>query len=253
MSLPFTIHRTLHVGPNYDPAEANPYYKPTCIGPLPPYRFPVWPHWDPNIATLQQICASEQYGGFQRGPGGPARTANVYCIPPTDPELSQAGMIVVDGNIHEAHLGETVASSRLFLYCKYRCFCNHGNEDATMKPPAYVRRPYSIYKNSYHHGEVRIDDLNIYDQHRNQPELEFAITRDERPIVAIQNFDQYILQIDPSAISRIQSQDIAMWPGNQITCRDGDLPDFDLPPPYTMTDFQSIQELCAVEWSDGNP
>ena len=41
-----------------------------------------------------------------------------------------------------------------------------------------------------------------------------------------------------------------MDPANNITC-DGDLPSFPLPPPYLVSDFQSPQELCAVQWAGG--
>ncbi|KAI4201001.1 MAG: hypothetical protein LQ350_003570 [Teloschistes chrysophthalmus] len=37
---------------------------------------------------------------------------------------------------------------------------------------------------------------------------------------------------------------------NYIECR-GDLPQFPLPPPYQMSDFDNLQQLCAVQWAGG--
>lgn len=38
--------------------------------------------------------------------------------------------------------------------------------------------------------------------------------------------------------------------GNYITC-EGDLPSFPLPNPYPVSDFESPQKLCAVQFSGG--
>ena len=44
---------------------------------------------------------------------------------------------------------------------------------------------------------------------------------------------------------------VSMAAGNEIECR-GPLPDYQLPLPYHTSDFENLQQMCAVEWSGGN-
>jgi hypothetical protein len=236
---------------NTDPAEANPFYNITCLGPRPPHQFPTWPDWNPNTATLQEICASAQYGGQPPAPGDRiGRSANAFCIPNYQRTwgLGTAGTVAIDEHFPDP-LGGNLRGPRLYLYCQFRCFCTFGNEEATMKPKTDLTRPYNQYRNIYQNYEVRIDDRNVEEEH----EIGIILTNELRPLVFILMADQKILQLDPPSIDRMHSDTVSMWPGNQITCRNRPMPEFNLPPPYHISDFNSIQELCAVEWSGGHP
>ena len=220
----------------------------TCVGVAPDLRLPLLQDgFNPNVASMQQLCAKTQYNG-----GKPGQHAGAYCW--TKPGTSSYNSLSNDttGDVGFDLSPQSQASSQLqnprfLLACYYRCFCNHGLHDPTIQP----KSKYSYFRTSMTRSlfsyELQLDMDNDFTTPRllkrgKQGGRRVKSTRvPERPETA--------QLANPSA--RQGGEYISLDPRNEIECR-GDLPSFVLPAPYATSDFKNLQELCATQMNGGN-
>ncbi|KAL8731132.1 MAG: hypothetical protein Q9181_004415 [Wetmoreana brouardii] len=209
----------------------------TCLGDHYDLALPMIGDFNPNSLTMQQLCAKPAYGGH------PDQSLNGWCQirrwPPVDPAQ---GRVVFEA-LDDAQ-APTLKKSRFAVGCMYRCFCSYGLADVSTQPRESRIWPTSLVQvPSSEWYQVSIDDVDDFyhvgpDQHPEDPRVN-ALP------VWIANQIGYNLHI-----SHVFRQPVGLDLNNYVQCR-GDLPRFPLPPPYQMSDFANLQELCAVQWSGG--
>ncbi|KAI9676480.1 MAG: hypothetical protein M1817_000638 [Caeruleum heppii] len=240
---PSTPHRV----ENFDPAEADPAGRLTCLGPLPPWPLPVplEGDWDPNSFTLQELCAKPQYGG--RGPdqhlGGYCPRYPFRAYPPNYSRGLEKAIAFDDSP--GAQTARSLANPRTLIYCRSRCFCSYGLDDTTIQPrfvphldAEYLQYPAS---KTYQIMIDEVDDFRVAPQsHRGKDD--WGILSTWLWMVEEINQDDHLGRMEPVSISR----------ENTIRCS-GPKPTWPLPEPYTAAHFHSLTALCAVQLSNGFP
>ena len=143
------------------------------------------------------------------------------------------------------------------LGCLYRCFCSYGGEKfslqlLSLQPKTY--RSTDVFGIHLPTREVDsdrayqvkidiVDDLFIpRAQHMGPPQ------QPDHPGVLVQDVYTQTQVGNPADFGIIS---VSLDPGNNITFI-GNLPNFNLPAPYQMSQYGSLQELCAVYGSGGN-
>lgn len=225
---------------NFDPSRANSYHNISCVGDSYDLRLPLQPGWNPNKKTVQQLCAKPQYSG-----GLPGQHAGGWC---------NHNEVMFDDS-PDAQVNPQLANYRMFLGCRYRCFCNHNIpvENRNVQPkPSEAQTALQLKVNereSFMTYEVRLDVQNDFTTppDKNKGSLGY----DEVDVLQVSHFKE----VQPSESLRRPHRDyISLDEGNKITCS-GDLPTFQLPAPYTVSpphsDFQNNQQLCAVQLNGG--
>lgn len=220
----------------------------TCVGNAPDLRLPLLQDgFNPNTASMQQLCAKTQYNG-----GKPGQHAGAYCwIKPgtssyNNPSNDTTGDVGFDLS-PQSQASSPLQNPRFLLACFYRCFCNYGLHDLSVQP----KSKYSYFRTSMTRSlfsyELQLDMDNDFTTPRllksgKQGGRRVKSTRvPERPEIA---------QVaNPSA--RQGREYISLDLRNEIECR-GDLPSFVLPAPYSTSDFKDLQELCATQMNGGN-
>lgn len=269
----------LHAHPTVDTnlAKRSFYGDPrrniTCLGSKYDLQLPPGVNeTDPNELTMQQLCAKTVYGGAPAG-----RHLGGWCSrglktrdlrhpddsdDADDPDDSEDSDVTtnpysdtngVSFDLSDAsHADEGLADPRFLLGCFNRCFCNYGVTDLTMQPKREEPSAADTYSGSESRntGEIRLDvDDNLLTRGRSHDgrlgdvvvdtvEMEEVVEPNEENGFGITDENA-----DPSWILSLDA-------GNYITC-EGDLPSFPLPQPYPVSEFESAQELCAVQWSGG--
>ena len=220
----------------------------TCVGQSPDLRLPLLQDgFDPNRASMQQLCAKTQYGG-----GAPGQQAGGYCW--TRPGTFSYNTV---GNDTTGDVGFDLSSAaqasarlqnpRFLLACFYRCFCNYGLDDPSTQPKsryAYFRTSMARSLFSY---ELQLDLDNDF----TTPRLLKMGKQGARRVKSTRVPERTESGQMENPSGKLGREYITLDPGNEIECR-GALPDFVLPSPYTMSDFKSLQELCATQLNGGN-
>ncbi|KAI9889700.1 MAG: hypothetical protein M1814_004999 [Vezdaea aestivalis] len=244
---------------NLDPDQANPIHSISCVGTLPLFPLPKSRLWDPNEATLQEVCAKSQYGGY-RLYNRPiiiraALSLQGFC------EASAPGTETEDPNITSSvgtvfdffWLGRNTVIPeylRLALYCRERCFCNSYPQPVSDKP----RGPGNSQVSFRPRTETYQIEVDVPPNFARRPEKYVGTDTESVLSTTLREVSQ--LDLDRNA-ETIPSQDIhvSIDPGNYIQCLDVPLPAFlrDMPPPFNPQDFENTQQLCAVALSGGDP
>ncbi|KAI9682253.1 MAG: hypothetical protein M1817_000307 [Caeruleum heppii] len=230
---------------NFDPRDADPDGNITCVGPLPEWRLPTFPDFDPNTFTLQELCAKPQYGGRAKD-----QHMAGWCLRNTGlvGEESDVDLVVFDEN-PRARASRELGQPRLALYCKTRCFCNSEvtNGDFSVQPiPAPQQR--TLYVDTSRKAyRISLDLVDDFDEppanHRGFRGEVLATTIDTASPILEEDQDLDFAD-DSSALVGIIDE-------NKIDCI-GPLPNFPLPAPMDHTHYQNVQHLCAVQLSGGN-
>ncbi|MCJ1278707.1 hypothetical protein MMC21_006524 [Puttea exsequens] len=231
-----------HATENFDPAEANPKGNITCLGDSYDVELPAQPHFNPNVVTMQQLCAKPQYGGGSRGQhlGG-------WCYIPGRPASSPQGyfegIVAFDRSIGAEPI-HALQTPRVLLGCYYKCFCNYGVDDRSVQPKTTRATP-GLFA-SRRTWEVKIDVVDDF----TVPAAQHLGTRGAAGVFAdVFNASNEVGSYFGYRITR--EYHISMDWDNKITCH-GALPPFEILPPYRISHFENLQMLCSVVMGGGN-
>ena len=228
------------------PARANPVRNITCLGDSLNLRLPLLGAFNPNLVSVQKVCAKPQYDG-----GEHLQHAGGYCSEPPFPPYT--GDISFDRNV-DAGASRLLQNPRVLLACRYRCFCNWNVADTSIQPKTNMRgRRFETEslqsQNSY---ELRLDIDDDFTTLRRDHNGQFG----EMTVDTLKLLRQSQLSRERHHSPYRGMYDlISLDPGNKIVCS-GDMPPFPLPRPFTPWDFITlgpfpIQKLCATQLSGG--
>ena len=243
----------------------------TCLGSSYDLQLPVRSDGvDPNLFTMQQLCAKTIYGGAPAGQhlgGWCSRGLEVEDGEPPqepDPDSESDSMTENPNSVREwkwtgvsfdmsaaSQASEQGADPRFLLGCFNRCFCNFEVEDLTIQPKRSVPSDADVHlKQSGGTGEIKLDveDDVTTTEHRHTGQWEDTMVDSVRLDEMIEPNSESIIAYMPE--THDPPWDLSLDAGNYITC-EGDLPSFPLPQPYLVSDFQNSTQLCAVQWSGG--
>ena len=246
----------------------------SCIGDQYGLNLPMINGFDPNLLTMQQLCALPQYGGQE----------NLHIGGWCDARNDDGRRWHLSFDISPASGANPIlANPRVMLACFYRCWCNFGRPRPELEQPR--EHPETVLSLEAETHKIMIDyvsdfDLNVpWQDHlrRRAREVINAIDRVvvqlafpsldtvgyvPRPNVQVNSTRLYIQPypwtrsarhptrpIRTSQVwgfPRIEAFDTAMDMNNQIDCP-GELPRFPYPAHYSHSDFVSLQALCAVQ------
>ena len=227
-----------HQTENFDPAEADPQGNITCLGDRYGIDLPIITGFNPNLVTMQELCAKPQYNG-----GLPGQHVGVWCAP----IMSQRGQprrLAYDPS-PGAQVNAALAVPRVLLGCLLRCYCNSAaGADLTVQPVTTDVALRGGYRQSRSTYEIKIDVVDDFD------------------VPSIQHMGSLVGQLIISVSALLKAQistshynydvtPISVDQQNRIECR-GSLPSFPLPHPFEASQFGRLQDLCAVQFFGGN-
>ncbi len=219
----------------------------SCVGRFPDLKLPLLNDgFDPNNASMQQLCAKTQYGGSAKHHAGGYCWARPGTFSYHSADNDTTGDVGFDMS-PIAQASTQLQNPRFLLACFYRCFCNYGLQDASVQPKsryAYFRTSMARSLFSY---ELQLDLDNDF----TTSQLLKMGKQGARRVKSTRVPERSELAQAKDPTSRMGRGSITLDPANEIECR-GNLPNFVLPSPYTMSDFTSMQELCATQLSGGN-
>ena len=241
------------IAENFDPALADPGKNLTCLGDSYPLDLPIIGDFNPNLVTMQQLCAKPQYRGGQPGQhiGGWCDLIRLPRIPgwPVSDRLP-SGMIAFDISAG-AQINSLLANERVMLGCRYKCFCNDQLDNLQIQPlnnGSFSNVNHNVFNQwSY---DLTLDDAT---------DLTNRAQKVQPPRPGLNEGLQLIMNTQDVEVGDVlSSRFIALNPANDIVCM-GDLPAFPLPLPYTDPsdpgagyNFQDLQEMCANQLSGGS-
>ena len=233
---------------NFDPAEADPYGNITCLGDSYDLELPTQAHWNPNTVSMQSLCAKTQYGG-----GPPGQNIAGWCDIPYRGYL-HPGTIRFDAS-PGAQANAQLQNPRVMLGCLYRCFCSNGVEELSLQPKTYRSTGFSgrhittLEVDSDTAYQVKIDVVDDFfvpqEQHMGPPQ------QPDHPGVLVATVSTQTQVVRQVGFLEVGVMSVSLDPDNNITCI-GNLPNFNLPAPYQISQYGSLQELCAVYGSGGD-
>ena len=225
------------IAENFDPALADPRWNLTCLGDSYPLNLPMIGAFNPNLVTMQQLCAKPQYNG-----GQPGQHIGGWCSTP--PAMN---LIAFDISA-AAQVNTALANERVMLACRYKCFCNYELDDPQIQPENWHLFSGLTYIGRWWSYDLTLDIVNDFTDRtlKVQPPRP-GLTMGIQVLLDTQDDDNYM----PSWI-------IGLNPANDITCR-GDLPAFPVPLPFVEPNdydnddypFADLQALCANQMSGG--
>ena len=220
----------------------------TCVGQFPDLKLPILEDgFDPNQASMQQLCAKTRYGG-----GEPGHQVGGYCwarpgtfsYHTTDNDTT--GDVGFDLT-PPAQASTVLQNPRFLLACFYRCFCNYNLQNPSVQP----KSRYAFFRTSTTRSAFSYDmQLDLNNDFTTPRSLKMGMQGARRvKSVRVPERSESLQTKSPTA--RMGRVLISLDPENEIECR-GDLPNFVLPSPYSISDFVSMQELCATQLNGGN-
>ena len=233
---------------NADSEEATPQNNITCVGQFPDLKLPLLNDgFDPNRSNMQELCAKTQYGG-----GAPGHHAGGYCWAKPGSfsyhtiDNDTTGDVGFDLSA-TAQASTQLQNPRFLLACFYRCFCNYGLHSPSTQPKSRYALFRTSMARSFFSYEMQLDLNNDF----TTPRLLKMGKQGTRRVKSIRVPERSESTQAKSPTSRLGRALVTLDPANEIECR-GSLPNFVLPSPYAMSDFDNIQELCATQLSGGN-
>lgn len=224
-----------HQTENFDPAEADPSGNITCLGDSYAINLPVIAGFNPNLVTMQQLCAKPQYNG-----GRPGQHVGGWCAP-TISSRGPRRRVAFDQS--PAALTSTELSNlRVLLGCLLKCFCNSATADLKLQPVNDDEALHDHYWQSTSTYEIKADVVDDFDvprvQHMGSLPGQWVNSVSILGLIQVNGPSSY----DVTSVSMDQE--------NRILCR-GPLPSFELPAPFQHS-YNNVQELCAVQFFGGN-
>ena len=226
---------------NTNPAEANPLMNITCLGDHSDLPDWIWQGLQINQQPMHSLCAKPQYGGNNGAPNLAAFCNNGEVVF----DLAHQHGLIESSLQH--HLG---AQLRAMLECRSRCFCNYwltpsglvARTDLSAQPKSPAAPETPDDEGSH---ELELDEQGHSD--------DWVITS---PTTNITYANQVQLQQEqagsPTEDLGAQISRISISKLNRIVCS-GDLPPgIFIQSPYSTSDFNNNQQLCAVELGGGH-
>ncbi|CAF9943221.1 MAG: hypothetical protein ALECFALPRED_010853 [Alectoria fallacina] len=135
---------------NLDPVDADPTNNTTCVGDKYDLDLPISAGFNPNIVSIQQLCAKTQLGDGQPGQKiGGWRQWGHY-----------SNQVVFDLSA-AAQINPVLANPRVVLGCSYRCFCNYSLASYAVQPKAVPNTNIWKSDQTYElHVEI-VDDFDV--------------------------------------------------------------------------------------------
>lgn len=222
-----------------------PTQRITCLGDHYPIALPKILNLDPNTLTMQQLCVGDKEGNNVQLD---YYSLDGWCLMGRGEVDIRRGRVVFDKVV--TNVSPVFQTPRLLLGCQYRCFCSYGIQDVSIQP----RQSTQWFNNVVHAPSQQtyqvaidvVDDFQIPSRYHVGP------TYEQGGSLAANAVNYYIMN---QAYFNAGDTLLGWFPvvldqRNYIECR-GDLPQFPLPPPYQMSDFDNLQQLCAVQWAGG--
>ena len=246
----------------------------SCIGDQYGLNLPMINGFDPNLLTMQQLCALPQYGGQSNlHIGG-------WCDARSDDRMKWHLSFDISP---ESNANPILANPRVMLACFYRCWCNYGRPRPELEQPR--GHPETVQSLDAETHNIMIDyvsdfDINVpWQDHlrrgartevnqRDRLKIDLAFPSLDtvgyvpRPNVQVNSTRLYFQPYPWTRSARhptrpvrtsqswgfptIEAFDTAMRWNNRIECP-GELPRFPYPSHYRHSDFVSLQALCAVQ------
>ena len=238
---------------NIDPTKADPRLNITCVGDY-EQALPIYAGFSPLYPLggipMQQLCAKTQFNG-----GQPGKHIGGWCQPG-----HYHSEVVFDLGVG-AQINPVIANPRVMLACSYRCFCNYGVAPDGPQPR------YGDYAELWESDQTYELQLDVEDDFdvpwtenleqlpaNNQvevPRVSHIGTAGKNPVTVgqVQTESQQAYSLDPSNPEPRVTY-VSMDADNNIDCH-GYLPKFPLPAPYRTSDFSTLEQLCAVQFSGG--
>ncbi|KAF6234114.1 hypothetical protein HO173_007533 [Letharia columbiana] len=217
---------------NLDPANADPTNNITCVGDKYDLDLPISAGFNPNTVSMQQLCAKTQFGG---GPPG----QHVGGWMPMGPLFQPSGFRPKRGRTNQSGSGEPPHHPRAVPNT------NVWESDQTYELQVEIVDDFDVAWTTNlgsaepgstvdapqisHKGTAGTSDVQVYEL---QTLSQLAYTEDK--------FNTH----PRFTYSSMNAE-------NEIECH-GTLPRFPFPSPYRVSDFSTLQELCAVQFSGGN-
>ena len=239
-------------GENFDPAKADPQGRISCHG-TPAVPLPTQPNFNPNLMSMQQLCAKPQYGG-----GARRRHLGFYCWD------HAKGVVAMDIS-SRAQGSAALQKPRLALQCRARCFCEGWDSVANLaaKP---LSKTYSHYSSETYEISADIeDDFSMVGLASGSLLHQYVPTTSV--VVEEEGYIRHIQETRPIPFNAWYTRalddpsidpdwwPISLDPANFIECH-GPMPTFPLPPPIMSDTFANrtnpLQAMCAVQLSHGH-
>ena len=222
--------------PGVDPVILAGWHNISCVGQNYDLSLPLHVGWNPNNVSMQHLCAKTKYGG-----GPEDQNIGGWC---------DHNEVVFDYK-HIAQLNNPKLSvPRVQLGCRLRCFCNHNIpvEQRSVQPKAsedQVSLKVGSKQSSQTH-ELRLDVVDDFTfigfwARKGRQGSEMV------PSVRLTHVMESEMYED---LFRARYHYVTQDPGNSISCS-GPLPTFSLPQPYATSDFENLQQMCAVQLGGG--
>ena len=140
--------------------------------------------------------------------------------------------------------------ARASLYCRDHCFCRRQWDPVTNTTVESTTRPkgYSV-SNEVYYGWYGLESREIDIDHK------VAQAGPAEPFSPVGSWTTFLLEndcLDDTGESSFVVP-IHLAERNLIECSADPIPEMALPDPYTTADFESIQAMCAVALSGGDP
>ena len=219
---------------NFVPAEADPLGDITCLGDKYAIDLPVIAGFNPNLVTMQKLCAKPQYNG-----GLPGQHVGAWCAD-TISSRGHRRRLAFDPS-PGAQINTALATPRVLLGCLLRCYCNFATTDLTVQPVTTDEALHENFRQSTSTYEIKIDVVDDFDVPMTQ-HMGSLPGRWVNSVYALRSVQINGPQYNAEAMS-VDEQ-------NSILCS-GSLPSFPLPHPFTASHFRYPQELCAVQFFKG--
>lgn len=236
---------------NLIPANADPTNNITCVGDKYDLDLPISAGFNPNTVSMQQLCAKTQFGG-----GPPGQHVGGWC------QWGRYSNQVVFDLSAAAQINPVLANPRIMLGCSYRCFCNYNLGPNAAQPRAVPNTNVWESDQTYELQVEIVDDFDV-GWTTNLGSAEPGSTVDAPQISHKGTAGTSDVQVyEVQTLSQLAYTEdkfnthprftySSMNAENEIECH-GTLPRFPFPSPYRVSDFSTLQELCAVQFSGGN-
>ena len=206
----------------------------SCVGSTYDLELPLQAGWNPNTVSVQQLCAKTKYGGGPRG-----QNIGGWC------DLNE----VVFDYREATQVYPQLFNPRVQLGCRYRCFCNRDIpvERRSIQPKPSEQQ-FSLGVLSRRSSQTYQLQLDIVDDFTTPNWMKRGL-QGMQMIPSVRS--SHVMESEHhESLHRPHYQYISQDPGNSIRC-EGPLPTFNLPDPYNISDFENVQQLCAVQLNGG--